>query len=163
MGLVLEPVRVPEFSGKRPYLAPPVFLERSETGLSIRSPSAAPAALAGESDLRDAGGEPLVAAALPDMRAGIPARLALLAYNFSDPAGGPWKVGAQVLSGEGRPLGQGEIEVLGKSQADGTGKQVLLLAFHPSPLAPGRYALRVFVEDSSAAHAAQNTAPFLVH
>ena len=46
--------------------------------------------------------------------------------------------------------------------SDGTGKQVLLLAFHPSQLAPGRYALRVFVEDSSAAHAAQNTAPFLV-
>jgi VWFA-related protein len=162
MGLVLEPVRVPDFSGKRPYLAPPVFLERSETGLSVRSPSAAPAALAGESDLRDAGGEPLVAAALPDMRVGTPARLALLAYNFSDPAGAPWKVGAQVLSGEGRPLGQGDIEVLGKSPADGTGKQILLLAFHPSPLAPGRYALRVFVEDSSAAHSAQNTAPFLV-
>jgi VWFA-related protein len=161
MGLVLEQVRVPEFSGKRPYLAPPVFLEKSESGLSIRSPSAAPAALAAESDLRDAGGEPLVAAALPQMRPGIPARIALLAYNFSDPAGGPWKVGAQVLSGEGRPLGQGDIEVLGKSPADGTGKQVLLLAFHPSTLAPGRYALRVFVEDAAAAHS-QNTAPFFV-
>jgi VWFA-related protein len=161
MGLVLESVRVPEFSGKRPYLAPPVFLEKSESGLSIRSPSAAPAALAGETDLRDAGGESLVAAALPEMRAGIPARIALLAYNFSDPAGGPWKVGAQVLSGEGRPLGQGAIEVLGKSPADGTGKQVLLLAFRPSTLPPGRYALRVFVEDSAAAHS-QNTAPFVV-
>jgi len=49
----------------------------------------------------------------------------------------------------------------GKSPADGTGKQVLLLAFHPSTLAPGRYALRVFVEDAAAAHS-QNTAPFLV-
>jgi VWFA-related protein len=162
MGLVLEPVRVPEFSGKRPYLAPPVFLEKSETGLSIRSPSAMPAALAGETGLRDAGGEPLVPAALPQMRAGIPARLALLAYNFSDPAGAPWKVGAQILSGEGRPIEQGEIEVLGKSPADGTGRQVLLLAFHPSTLTPGRYALRIFVEDASAAHAAQNTAPFVV-
>ena len=51
--------------------------------------------------------------------------------------------------------------MLGKSPADGTGRQVLLLAFHPSTLAPGRYALRVFLEDSAAAHS-QNTAPFLV-
>lgn len=40
MGLVIEPVRVPDFSQKRAYLAPPVFLEESDTGLSIRSPSA---------------------------------------------------------------------------------------------------------------------------
>lgn len=96
------------------------------------------------------------------MRAGIPARLALVAYNFGDPAGVPWKVNAQVLSGEGRPLGPGEIEVLGKSPADGAGKQVLLLAFHPAPLAPGRYALRVFLEDSAAGRAAQSSAPFVV-
>ena len=162
MGLILETVRVPEFSEKRPYLAPPVFLEKSEAGLSIRSPSAMHAALAGETGLRDAGGESLVPAALPELRAGIPVRLALLAYNFGDPADVPWKVGAQVLSGEGRPVGQAEIEVLGKSPADATGRRVLLLAFHPATLTPGRYALRVFLEDSAAGHAAQNTAPFIV-
>jgi VWFA-related protein len=161
MGLVLGRVRVPDFSGKRPYLAPPVFFERADGGLSIRSPSATLATLAGDAVLSDSGGEPLVPAAQPEMRAGVPARLALFAYNFSDPAGAPWKVGAQILSGEGRPLGPAEIEVLAKSPADGTGKQLLLLAFHPSTLAPGRYALRVFAEDSSA-HAAQNTAPFVI-
>jgi len=166
MGLIIEPVRVPDFSQKRAYLAPPVFLESSETGLAIRSPSATHASLAAdlaaETALRDAAGEYLVAAALPQMHAGIPARLALAAYNFGDPAGVPWKVNAQVLSGEGRPLGPAEIEVLGKSPADTAGRQVLLLAFHPATLPPGRYALRVFLEDPAAGRAAQSSAPFLV-
>jgi VWFA-related protein len=162
MGLTITPVRVPDFSQRRAYIAPPLFLERPEAGLSIRSPSAARAELPGETGLRDSGGEPLVAAALPEMRAGTTAKLALLAYNFGDPAGTPWKVGAQVLSGEGRPLGPGEIEVLGKTPADNSGRQTLLLAFHPAALAPGRYALRVFVEDSSTGRAAQNTVPFVV-
>lgn len=166
MGLIIEPVRVPDFSQKRAYLAPPVFLESSETGLAIRSPSATHASLAAdlaaETALRDAAGEYLVAAALPQMHAGIPARLALAAYNFGDPAGVPWRVNAQVLSGDGRPLGPAEIEVLGKSPADTVGRQVLLLAFHPAALPPGSYALRVFLEDPAAGRAAQSSAPFVV-
>jgi VWFA-related protein len=162
MGLVIEPLRVPDFSQIGAYLAPPVFLEGSDTGLAVRSPSATHASLAAETALRDAAGEYLVASALPEIRAGIPARLALAAYNFGDPSGVPWKVNAQILSGEGRPLGPAEIEVLGKSPADAAGKQVLLLAFHPATLAPGRYALRVFLEDSSAGRAAQNSAAFVV-
>ncbi len=162
MGLVVKPVRVPDFSAKPAYLAPPVFLESSETGLAIRSPSATHAVFAAETALRDAAGQDLVPAALPEMRAGNPARLALAAYNFGDPAAGPWKINAQVLSGEGRPLGPGRIEILGRSPGDAAGKQVLLLAFRPAPLAPGRYALRVFLEDPAAGRAAQSSAPFVV-
>lgn len=162
MGLIVEPVHVPDFSAKRPYLAPPVFLESSETGLSIRSTSATHAGLSAETTLRDAAGDYLVPAALPEMRPGTPARVAVAAYNFGDPAGVPWKVAAQVLSGDGRPLGPGQVEVLGKSPADEAGKQVLLLAFHPAALTPGRYALRLFLQDPAAGKAAHSSAPFVV-
>ena len=36
MGLTVEPLRVPDFSGKHPYLAAPVFLEKAEGGVFIR-------------------------------------------------------------------------------------------------------------------------------
>jgi len=75
---------------------------------------------------------------------------------------GTLKIGAQVLSSEGRPLGQGEIELLGKSRPDGDGTQVLLVAFRPDGLSPGLYALRVFLQDASTGRAGHASAPFVV-
>ena len=136
MGLVLEPVRVPEFSGKTPYLAPPVFLEKSETGLSVRSPSAAPAALAGESTCAMPGASPRRRG--PARHApGNSGKARAPRLQLFRPRGRPVENRRPGPVGRRPTLGQAEIEVLGKSPADGTGKQVLLLAFHPPALAAG--------------------------
>ena len=161
MGLTVEPLRVPDFSGKPPYLARPIFLEKAEGGVFIRGRSGIRASGREEVLLAPAGGE-LVPAALPEVRAGSPARVSIVAYNFSDPSEGTLKIGAQVLSSEGHPVGQGEIELLGKSLADGEGKQVLLVGFRPDGLSPGRYALRVFLQDAATGRGGHASTPFVV-
>jgi VWFA-related protein len=162
MGLMAEPLRVPDFSGKPPYLAPPIFLEKAEEGIFVRGRSGVRAASARQEVQLAPVGEDLVPAALPEVHAGSPARLSVVAYNFGDPSVGTLKIGAQVLSSEGRPLGQGEIELLGKSRPDGDGTQVLLVAFRPDGLSPGLYALRVFLQDASTGRAGHASAPFVV-
>jgi hypothetical protein len=162
MGLTAEPLRVPDFSGKPPYLAPPIFLEKAEGGVFVRGRSGVRAASAPQEVLLAPAGEDLVPAALPEVHAGSPARLSVVAYNFGDPSVGALKIGAQVLSSEGRPLGQGEIELLGKSRPDGDGTQVLWVAFRPDGLSPGLYALRVFLQDASTGRAGHASAPFVV-
>jgi VWFA-related protein len=153
LGLTVEPLHVPDFSGRPPYLAPPIFLEKAQTGVFIRGRSRIEPTRA-DVLLQPPGGD-FVPVALAEVTPESPARLSVIAYNFGDPPAGELKIGAQVLSSEGRPLGPGEICVLGKSALDGDGKQVLLVSFQPAGLAPGRYALRVFLQDASTGRGGQ--------
>ena len=163
MGLAVESLHVPDFSGKKPYLAVPVFLESASSGVLVRGQSGArPAAGRPEDLLRAAGGEELFPAALPELSAGNASRISVVAYNFEEAAGSALKIGAQVLSDAGRPLGEGAIRVLGTSSPDADGKQVLLVAFTPEGLSPGRYALRVFLQDPATGRGGHASTSFLV-
>lgn len=160
MGLTAVAIRVPDFSGKPQYLAPPIFLESAE-GIFVRGRSGTHGAAASQEVLLSPA-EDLVPAALPEVRPGNATRVSVVAYNFGDPSAGTLKIGAQVLSSEGRPLGKGEIELLGRSHPEEDGRQVLFVAFRPDGLSPGRYALRVFLQDPATGHAGHASAPFFV-
>ena len=162
LGLTAETLHVPDFSGNPPYLAPPVFLEKAQGGVFIRGRSRTVADAARSEALLPSQPGEFVPSALAELNSGSPTRVSVIAYNFGAPSLGELKIGAQVLSSEGRPLGPGEIRVLGNSPAGGDGKQVLLVSFDPGSLAPGRYALRVFLQDASTGRGGQASAPFVV-
>jgi hypothetical protein len=163
MGLAAEWVDVPDFSEHRPYLAPPLFLDASSDGIFVRGRVgetgktagdrlvAFPAALAG-----------LVPSVLPEVRSGSPAQVSVIAYYFGEGPGQSLRIGAQVLSEEGRPLGEGSIRVVGNSPTDPSGQQVLTVAFTPEQLSPGRYSLRLFLQDPVTGKGGHASAPFLV-
>jgi VWFA-related protein len=160
MGLTAETLHVPDFSGERPYLAAPLFLADPDEGIFVRG--RAPGDPAESSpDLRVASAEGLVPSALPEVAPGTRSRVSVLAYHFSDVGADALRIGAQVLSADGRPLKEGSIAVLGQSPSDASHGRALLVGFTPPDLAPGRYALRLIVQDS-AGRGAQASTPFLV-
>lgn len=163
MGLAVQSLHVPDFSTKKPYLAVPVFLESSGDGIFVRgrAGSRASSAAAGE-ELLVFSEQNLVPAALPQIEPGSPSRVSLQAYHFTDSPSDPLRIGAQVLSKEGRPLREGAIAVLGKSRADAEGKQTFVVAFTPEGLSPGRYALRVILQDAATGQGGHASASFVV-
>ncbi|MGE5278110.1 MAG: VWA domain-containing protein [Acidobacteriota bacterium] len=159
MGLAAEAIHVPDFSEKAPYLARPFFMESSADGIFVRGRSGAGAGAAEAAALPVARPD-LVPSALPEVRPGTPAQLSVVAYNFGDARA--LKIGAQVLSEEGRPLTEGAIRVIGQSSGDPDGSQVLMVSFTPEQLSPGSYALRVFLRDAATGKAGYASAPFRV-
>jgi hypothetical protein len=101
---------------------------------------------------------------MPRLAPGAASRLCLVAYHFgSGESGEQLKVGGQLLDGTGRPLSGGELEVLGKSPVQPDGKRIFVLSFTPPEgLAPGRYGLRIFLQDAATGQARQASAPFTV-
>jgi hypothetical protein len=163
MGLAAESVRVPDFSAHEPYLAPPLFLESAPAGLFVRGKIGDAAGKPGERiDWLADTGEALVPTALPEVHSGSPAPVSVVAYWFGETDAAALKIGAQVLSEEGRPLGEGAIRVLEKSPESSDGRQVLVVAFTPEQLSPGRYSLRVFLRDDATGRGGHASAPFLV-
>ncbi len=159
MGLSAETIHVPDFSEKTPYLAHPLFMESSADGIFVRGRSGA-AAGAVETPSLPVAPPDLVPAANPEVRSGSPTQLSVVAYYFGDPEA--LKIGAQVLSETGRPLGEGAIRVIGQSSADSDGKRVLMVSFTPEQLSPGLYALRVFLHDAATGKSGTASAPFRV-
>ncbi|MCA1580309.1 MAG: VWA domain-containing protein [Acidobacteria bacterium] len=164
MGLVAQSLRVPDFSENKPYLAAPMFLESSADGIFVRGPSRVPGVdvPAGDELLVAAQRDDLVPAALPQVRSGTASRVSVVAYHFAASPGDSLRIGAQVLSEEGRPLQEGSIAVLGKAPADARGRQSLLVAFTPEGLAPGRYSLRLILQDSATGEGGHASTPFMV-
>jgi VWFA-related protein len=161
MGLATESVRVPDFAEKQPYLAPPLFLEASASGLFVRGKAGDAASRSSDRASWALPGR-LVPAALPEVHDGSPSSVSVVAYYFGEAQGTDLKIGAQVLSEEGRPLSDGQIRVLESEPADPDGRQALVVAFTPERLSPGRYSLRVFLQDSSTGRGGHASAPFLV-
>ncbi|HTO86423.1 MAG TPA: VWA domain-containing protein [Thermoanaerobaculia bacterium] len=163
MGFVAETVRVPDFSVREPYLAPPVFLASSAEGVFVRGRlGAVGRSMAAELILPPAGSRGLMPVALPEVRSGNPSQVSLVAYYFGPHQPQSLKIGAQVLSDEGRPLKDGALQLVSQSSAEPDGKQVLVVAFTPETLLPGRYSLRVFLQDPATGKAGYASAPFLV-
>ena len=163
MGLAAESVRVPDFSKHEPYLAPPLFLERAPAGLFVRGKIGDAAGTPGERIAwLPESGTALVPTALPEVHSGSESPVSVVAYWFGEPDPAALKIGAQVLTEEGRPLGEGAIRVLEQSGEDSDGRQVLVVAFTPESLSPGRYSLRVFLRDDATGRGGHASAPFLV-
>ena len=72
------------------------------------------------------------------------------------------KMGAQVLSEDGRPVGDGLISLVGKGPVEPDGRQLLLVSFTPERLSPGRYSLRVILQDGATGRGTHASAPFRV-
>ncbi len=163
MGLAAESVGVPDFAAKQPYLAPPLFLEAAPAGLFVRGKVGGAAGPdSGRAAWVPPGAARLVPAALPEVHTGSPAPVSVTAYYIGEAEPNSLKIGAQVLSEEGRPLSEGAIRVLEQTSADSDGRQNLVVAFTPEQLRPGRYSLRVFLQDSATGRGGHASAPFVV-
>jgi hypothetical protein len=162
MGLAAETVRVPDFSEKQPYVAPPLFLDSASAGIFVRGRMGETGKDADEGVTLLPAASGLVPAALPEVRSGSPAQVSVVAYYLGEPQARSLKIGAQVLSEEGRPVEEGSIRVLANSPPQSDGKRVLTVAFTPEKLSPGRYSLRVILQDAATGKGGHASAPFLV-
>jgi VWFA-related protein len=160
-GFSVQTLHVPTFTAGEPYLVPPIFLEPANGGMLVRRSGSSGAS--SEDPLLGAGVEDLVPAAVPAVQPGSPSRVSIVTYHFGDENREPiLKMGAQVLSEDGRPLGDGLIALLGKGPVEPDGRQLLLLSFTPARLSPGRYALRVILQDGASGRGTQASTPFLI-
>ena len=160
-GLSVQSLHVPDFTAGLPYLVPPIFLEPSNGGMLVRRNSAT--GPSSEDPLLGAGVEDLVPAATPAVLPGTPSRVSIVAYHFGTEHSEPiLKMGAQVLAEDGRPMGDGMIALVGKGPVEADGRQLLVLAFTPAKLSPGRYALRVILQDGATGRGTHSSSTFLV-
>jgi VWFA-related protein len=160
-GLAVQSLHVPTFTAGEPYLVPPIFLEPANGGMLVRRSGSSGAS--SEDPLLGAGVEDFVPTAAPAVLLGSPSRVSVVTYHFGAENREPiLKMGAQVLTEDGRPLGDGLIALVGKGPVEPDGRQLLLLSFTPARLSPGRYALRVIVQDGATGRGTHASAPFLV-
>lgn len=160
-GLVVQPLHVPAFTAGQLYLVPPIFLESSNGGVLVRRSGSTGASM--EDPLLGAGVEDLVPAAAPALHPGSASRVSIVTYHFGGEKPEPiLKMGAQVLTEDGRPLGDGLISLVGKGPVEADGRQLLLVSFTPGQLSPGKYALRVFLQDVATGRGSHSSAPFRV-
>ena len=165
MGLTIFPLQVPAFTAGEPYLLPPVFLESPGDWMSVsgRGKSASGGIEPSSYPYLSLGAENMWPAALPRFRPGDASRVCLVAYHFGVGDSGELRLGSQILAADGQPLEGGKLAVLGKSVPEPDGKRMLLLSFTTPPgLGPGRYGLRIVLEDPATGQARQASAPFLV-
>jgi hypothetical protein len=168
-GLVVTSLRVPPFAAGEPYLLDPVFLETgSPNWFAVRGsaregqsvpPVPALASLAG------LGGENVVPVAAPRVEPGSTARVCLVSYQLVAPGRGTgaYRIGGEIVGADGRVLSPATISALGKTASEPDGRSAVLLAFTAPPdIAPGRYGLRVFMEDPSTSQRREASTLFVV-
>lgn len=160
-GLAVQALHVPAFAAGEPYLVPPIFLEPTNGGMLVRRSGSSGSS--SDDPLLGAGVEDLVPAAIPALQPGTPSRVSVVTYHFGAENREPiFKMGAQVLAEDGRPIGDGLIALVGKGPVEADGRQLLLVSFTPAKLSPGRYALRVFLQDGATGRGTQASTPFFV-
>jgi VWFA-related protein len=161
-GLSVQSLHVPAFTAGQLYLVPPIFLEASNGGMLIRRSGSSGSS--SEDPLLGAGVEDLVPTAAPSLQPGSPSRVSIVAYHFGNGAQTEpiLKMGAQVLTEDGRPAGDGMITLVGKGPVEADGRQLLLVSFTPAQLSPGLYSLRVILQDGATGRGSHASAPFRV-
>ena len=163
-GLDVQSVHVPAFPAGQPYMLAPIFLQAATGGVLVRGRQRVPSGgAASEDPLLAVGVQDLVPAALASVESGTPSQVSVVAYHFGAESTATLRMAAQVLSEEGRPLGDGAIALVGRSPVEADGRQLLLVSFTPGKLSPGRYSLRVILQDRATGRGSQASAPFLVH
>ena len=97
------------------------------------------------------------------MRSGSPAHVSLVAYYFGEPQNDALKIGAQVLSEEGRPLEEGDDSGPGEvALRFGRPVRFSWSRSRRSASLPGRYSLRLILRDAATGKGGHASAPFLV-
>jgi VWFA-related protein len=163
-GLDVQSLHVPAFPAGQPYMLAPIFLQAATGGMLVRGRQRGPSGGAAlEDPLLAAGVQDLVPATLASVESGTPSQVSVVAYHFGAESTATLRMAAQVLSEEGRPLGDGAIALVGRSPVEAGGRQLLLVSFTPGKLSPGRYSLRVILQDRATGRGSQASAPFLVH
>ena len=169
-GLTVTSLRVPSFGADEPSLLDPVFLEagaadwfavRGTTRLEAEKNAPAPllASLAG------LGGENVVPAAAPHVAPGSTTKVCVVSYHLGGAVENPgaFRIGSELVDADGRTLSQATISLLARTPPEPDGRRVFLLAFTaPADIAPGRYGLRVFMEDTSTSKRGQSSTVFVV-
>jgi VWFA-related protein len=158
MGFSATDVIVPDFSKKAPYLVEPLSVGSGD-GLVLHGKSAR----GGDTEVFPymAGANPFLPDSPPAAAAGKPLKLCLFAYAMGDPA--QVRIGGQLLDGAGKPIGDAKLSLVGHSNPDALGKATYLLAWSPEGLTPGRYQIRILLQDPSSGSARQATTPVEVH
>ena len=154
MGFSASDVAVPDFSKKSPYLVEPLAMGSGQ-GLVLRGKSAR----GGDAEEFPymAGADPFLPDTQPAVAAGKPLKLCVFAYSMGDPA--QLRIGGQILDGGGKPVGPANLSLLGHSNPDDLGKTTYLLAWNAEGVSPGRYQLRIMVQDPASGSARQATTP----
>ncbi len=107
----------------------------------------------------------MVPAAAPHVAPGSTTKVCLVSYHFGGAVEKPdaFRIGSELVAADGRTLSQATISLLGRTPPEPDGKRVFLLAFTaPADIAPGRYGLRIFMEDASTSKRGQSSAVFVV-
>jgi len=139
-------VKVPAFGAAEPVLLPPLFPEASGRWTVVRELP--------RGQQKDAtypftvGQRAYMPAALPSLRAGEAAAVALVGYNLVEAAAAGERLEAQarVQSADGRDLGGGDLRLGAPEPGGDGGPEVWKAVFRaPQGLAPGQYRLIVTV------------------
>jgi len=136
-GLTVSALNVPRFDPAAPALLRPFFLEAPASWLMVR-----------EKPRGDQPDEPypfmvqkqmFLPAPRPILAAEQTTSLSLVAYHLS-----PGEIGAtgKVTDAAGKPVAGGEVRLLGH-EAQGNGREAILMSFKPAGLAPGEYRLNL--------------------
>ncbi|HEV2064878.1 MAG TPA: VWA domain-containing protein [Thermoanaerobaculia bacterium] len=156
---------VPELTASQAYVVPPVFLEPPEGGILVRGRTRSVPAerSSAEHPMLEASDQNLVPAASPSVRSGSTARVSLVAYHFGPSGGGEFmRVAGYVLAEDGRPIREASLVLLGRLPSAEDGKQALLLGFTPEGLSPGRYSLRILLQDAATGRSGHAATAFAV-
>ena len=166
-GLAVANLRVPPFTAGEPVLLDPVFLAPgAQNWFAVRG-----SAREGESvppvsplaSLATVGGENVVPVASPHLGPGSIAKVCLVTYHFGAP--GPnadaVRIGSELLDADGRAISPAAVSIVGRTALEPDGRRLWLLAFTAPPdIAPGRYGLRIFLEDPSTSKRSEASARF---
>ena len=159
-GVVAARLAVPAMPGGAPTVLPPLFPEEPGRWMLVRGtprsdaparPADYPFAVAGES---------FIPAALPSLRAGADAKVAIVAYNFGGAGRAAALETAVRLAGPDGRAANAQLKVEKSSDDERGGGQKRLVSFSTAGLAPGRYALTVVVTDPSSHSTAESTGAF---
>lgn len=154
MGFSATDLVVPDFAKKAPYLVEPLAMGSGE-GLVLHGKSARGGDTEGFPYM--AGADPFLPDSSPATAAGKPLKLCLFAYSLGDPS--QVRIGGQLLDGAGKPVGDAKLALVGHANPDALGKATYLLAWSPEGVAPGKYRLRIVVQDPASGSARQATTP----
>ncbi|MEO8502306.1 MAG: VWA domain-containing protein [Acidobacteriota bacterium] len=149
-------LKVPDY--KAPVLLPPFFFESPGRWVMVRESSGQPAQKTVVYPFT-VNGEPYIPAARPEIAAGTPARLCLVAYSLG--AAKP-SIETQVVDGNGNPVASGQVAILERTVTGIVGFDQLLASFDATGLAPGEYTLHIGLTDGTSGNKQTNSIPFAV-
>ena len=138
-------VKVPATPGGDPTVLPFFYQDPAAPWAMIKPNPRAGASPAPVEYPFAVGGDSFIPAALPVVAKGATAQVAVVTYNFT-PGSDPLQVVPEVVGPDGQPR-KTDVQVVRRSDRERGGARVLVLAFKPDGLEPGRYALRVRVSD----------------